>query len=521
MPTMPEKSFSTLLKDLPVTETRGSLDQVIGNIRFDSRECDGSSLFVALSGLHVDGNDFISDAEARGAKAVICNRMPEKASANVAYAVVPNTRHALSRVSAALFSEPSTRIPVIGVTGTDGKSSTVYMIDQLFAALGEESGFLSTVARKIDIAVEKNPYRQSTPEAPQIHQALFEMIENGKRFAVLESTSHGLSEKTGRLKDVAYQAAVFTNLSHEHLEFHGSFEQYRSDKANLFRALDRNVQGGEAAQDLPVFAVVNIGDPNAYYFRQATRKEVLTYGCDVEGADLMASDLVADMNGTSCVLHWGQEARKLRVPLVGAFNVENVLAALLTVAKLLEQDPLDVAEHVQGLRALPGRMRRVTGEGAPFALIVDYAHTPGAFERVLPMVKETTPGRLITLFGSAGERDTLKRPIQGTIAGSFAEVVILTDEDPRLEEPMQILEEIAAGVREQWSSTGSPGTLELIPDRREAIARAISIAEEGDTILCLGKGHEATIEYSDGPIAWNEEEVARMLLEDAGIEVNR
>ncbi|MFW6215178.1 MAG: UDP-N-acetylmuramoyl-L-alanyl-D-glutamate--2,6-diaminopimelate ligase [Alkalispirochaetaceae bacterium] len=521
MPTMPDKSFSTLLKDLPVTERRGNLEVSVGNIRFDSRECDERSLFVALEGIHVDGNDYVADAVSRGARAVICSRMPERASDSVAYALVPNTQHALSRVSAALYDEPSRKMPVIGVTGTDGKSSTVYIIDQLFSAFGEESGFLSTVARKIDIEVEKNPYRQSTPEAPQIHEALFEMIEHGKRFAILESTSHGLSEKTGRLMDVAYQAAVFTNLSHEHLEFHGSFEQYRSDKANLFRALDRSVNQREIAQELPVFGVVNLADPNAYYFRQATRQEVLSYGADVEGADLKATAIEPDMNGTSCILHWGQEARRVRIPLVGAFNVENVLAALLTVATMLEQDPLDLADHVRGLSPLPGRMSRITGESAPFTLIVDYAHTPGAFERVLPMVKHTTRGRLITVFGSAGERDRLKRKLQGRIAGSYAEVVVLTDEDPRLEAPMAILEEISSGVREQWDSTGSPGRLELIPDRREAIARAIDLAEEGDTILCLGKGHESTIEYADGPLPWNEEEVCRQLLGESKIEVRR
>ena len=521
MPTMPQQPFSALLKDVPVTEQRGPSDPLIRSIAFDSRNCVEGSLFVALPGFHVDGHDYIDEAVRRGAGAVLCNRLPEALSPKVAYAVVPNTQHALSRASSAFYSEPSRRLPVVGVTGTDGKSTTVYLIDQLLEAVGEECGFLSTVARKVDIGVEKNPYRQSTPEAPQIHEALFEMVENGKRFAVLEATSHGLSEKTGRLMDVVFQAAVFTNITHEHLEFHGTFERYRSDKANLFRALDRTKSLSEHDVDVPVFGVVNEGDPNGYYFKQATRREVFTYGCNVESADLEATEINGDLTGSSCLLRWGKEARRIRVPMVGTFNVENTLAALLTVAKLLDQDPLDVAEHVSSLRSLPGRMRRVTAESAPFNLIVDYAHTPGSFERVLPMIKERTEGRLIVVFGSAGERDLQKRPIQGSLAATYAEELILTDEDPRLEDSTEILEQIGAGVREQWDSTGAKGVLDLIPDRTAAIEAAIERAKPGDTILCLGKGHESSIIYADGPRPWDEEEVARELLTKHGYEVSR
>jgi UDP-N-acetylmuramoyl-L-alanyl-D-glutamate--2,6-diaminopimelate ligase len=516
---MPQQPFSTLLKNIPVSEQKGPENPTISSIAFDSRECVEGSLFVALPGFHVDGHDYIDDAIRRGARAVICTALPQELSSRVAYAVVPNSQHALSRAASAFYGEPSRKLPVVGVTGTDGKSTTVYLINQLLEAAGEECGFLSTVARKVDIGVEKNPYRQSTPEAPQIHEALYQMAEHGKRFAVLEATSHGLSEKTGRLMDVVFQAAVFTNITHEHLEFHGTFERYRSDKANLFRALDRTPALAEHDVDLPIFGVVNEADPNAYYFKQATRREVLAYGFDAEEADLYATNLETDLNGSSCVLHWGNEARRVRIPMVGSFNIENAMAALLAVAKLLDEDPLDLAEHLDSLRPLPGRMRQVTAAGAPFSLIVDYAHTPGAFERVLPMIKESTEKRLIVVFGSAGERDLQKRPIQGSIAATYAEVVILADEDPRFEDSMTILEQIAAGVEEQWESTGAKGTLELIPDRTEAIDRAIKLAEPGDTVLCLGKGHESSIIYSDGPRPWDEEEAARELLVKHGYEV--
>ena len=251
------------------------------------------------------------------------------------------------------------------------------------------------------------------------------MIENGKRFAVVEATSHGLSEKTARLKDVAFHVAVFTNITHEHLEFHGSFERYRSDKANLFRALDRTA-ARRRDLDYPVFGVVNHDDPNAYYFRHATRQRVYTYSVRDPEADLYAGGLKPDMRGTSCLVHWGRESRETRVPLPGPFNVENVLAAVLATALILDRNPLDVLDVVGGLKGLPGRMQVVSHE-APFSPVVDYAHTPGAFEKVLPLVKGYTTGRLIVVFGSAGERDIDKRPMQGELAARHADSVILTD----------------------------------------------------------------------------------------------
>lgn len=505
--------LSKLLDRFPVLDRWGGDDPLISRIVYDSRTAEDGSLFVALPGVHVDGHDYVQDAVSRGAAAVICERQPDPMPDHVPVVRVSDARQVMSALSARLYDHPSRSIPVIGVTGTDGKSSTTYLIDQLFGLLDEESGFISTALIKRDLKLEKNPFRQSTPEAPEIHGFLREMIENGKRLAVVEATSHGLSELTGRLRDLVFHVAVFTNITHEHLEFHGSFERYRSDKANLFRSLDRARQL-KRDSEFPVFGVVNADDPNAYYFRQATRQQIYTYSVKDPSADLYASDLEPDVRGTACVVHWRREAREVRVPLPGPFNVENVLAAVLTVARLLERNPLDVLDVVPMLKSLPGRMQIVT-DSLPFVPIVDYAHTPGAFEKVLPLVKGYTPGRLVVVFGSAGERDTAKRAMQGALAARYAELVVLTDEDPRGEDRMAILEDIAAGCDAERPELRQDGNLHLIPDRRAAIAFAVRNARAGDTLMFLGKGHESSIIYADQSLDWDEARVVREVIEES------
>lgn len=499
---MLQNPLSRLIDKYPLVERVGSGDPVISEICYDSRHASPTALFVALPGVHVDGHRFIPDAIEHGCRAVVCETLPEDIHPEVVYIKVTSSRTAMSSLSARLYDHPSRTIPVVGVTGTDGKSSTTYFIDQLLTRLDEESGFISTALIKRDLRLEKNPFRQSTPEAPELHALLREMIDAGKRFAVVEATSHGLSEKTGRLRDIEFGVAVFTNITHEHLEFHGSFEQYRSDKANLFRALDRTASRRGSAES-PIFGVVNLDDPNAYYFRHATRQPVYTYSVSNPDADLYAADLRPDMHGTDCIVHWRGETRALRVPLTGPFNVENVLAAVLAVALLLERNPLDILDSVSDLRALPGRMH-VVDHQLPFTPIVDYAHTPGAFEKVLPMMRGYTKGRLIVVFGSAGERDREKRAMQGMLATRHADVVVLTDEDPRGEDPTTILEEIADGCRREDPDMVAQNRLLLIPDRREAIRAALQRAEPEDTLMFLGKAHESSIIYADGPHEWDE-----------------
>lgn len=511
---MAEMQLARLTGHCPIIASAGSGDPLIRRLVYDSRHAGPDTLFFAVPGQHVDGHDYIHHAVGAGAPAVVCEQMPAETVPGVVYLQVANTRQTLSMLAARFHGHPSKEIPLVGITGTDGKSTTTWIMDQLLSRLELDSGFLSTVLIKKGSRPEKNSFRQSTPEAPEIHAFLREMVDNGKDIALVEATSHGLSERTARLRDVYFHAAVLTNINHEHLDFHGTFEQYRSDKANLFRALDRTA---DRLRDSPwpIFGVVNQDDPNAYYFLNATKQPVLTYSVGNHEADLVATDLVPSADRTRCIIHWRREAREVEIPLAGPFNVENVLAAVLTVANLLDRNPLDILEVVPYLEPLAGRMHIVSRD-TPYVPIVDYAHTPAAYEKLLSLIREYTENRLIVLFGSAGERDVAKRPMQGAIAARYADIVILADEDPRGDDPMRIVEDIAAGCDAENAALRREGRLIIELERRTAIRRAIAMAEPGDVLLFLGKGHEGNIIYADHSVEWDEAQVVAQEIAAAG-----
>jgi len=483
---------------------RGDPSVGVRGMAYDSRRVQAGDLFAALTGLHTDGHRFVEQAIERGAAAVLHQTELGTYQDRVAYIQVPDSRQAMSALAAALYDHPSRELSVIGVTGTDGKSTTVWLIHQLLEALGKPCGFISTVQVKTHSAVKKNPLRQSTPEAPDIQRMLRRMVEAGKRYSVIEATSHGLSARTGRLSTVEFAAAVCTNISHEHLEFHGSFDQYRSDKANLFRGL--SAEG---------FGVVNLDDPNHQYLIDQSAAPVLGYGIENSAADLYAAKIRSDLSGSSFTLQNRFGAQPARINLPGAYNLANLLAAAVTVLRLVPVQLEDLVRLFPDLQGIPGRMEQVTA-GQPFQVIVDYAHTPQSFSQLFPLVRTHTEGRLIAVFGSAGERDVEKRPLQGQLAARFCDIVVLADEDPRGEDPVAILEEIAAGCRQEDPGRREGENLFLIPDRRQAIARAFTLAGAGDTVLLLGKGHEESIIYADGPIQWQEGKTARQILGEMG-----
>jgi UDP-N-acetylmuramoyl-L-alanyl-D-glutamate--2,6-diaminopimelate ligase len=501
----PAVPLRSLLDDVPVLELRGDAATPVTGISYDSREARPGHLFAALEGVHADGHRFIGDALARGAAAVLHSRPLAEAAAGVAYVRVADTRRSLSPVAAAFHGRPSRRLKVIGVTGTDGKSSTTWFIHQLLGFAGRRSGFLSTVSFQPGDEPVKNPFRQSTPEAPEVHGMLAEMAAGGREFAVVEATSHGLSDRTNRLGDVLFDAGVLTNVTHEHLEFHGTFDRYRSDKANLFRRLGRPKD-----VDCPRFGVVNADDPSAAYFREAATVPVYSYSA-VHLADLFAADVRHDLAGTTLRLCTAAGSREARIGFPGPFWVENALAALLGASRMLTADPLELAPQVARLTRVTGRMDYVS-LGQPFDVVVDYAHTPGAFERLFPWVREVSRGRIIVVFGSAGERDPGKRPMQGRVASRWCDIVVLTDEDPRGEDRIAILGEIAAGCEGKRRGTD----LFLEPDRPAAIRLAFGLARPGDVVLLLGKGHEGSIIGPEGSAAWDERAEAERALREGG-----
>ncbi|QEN07036.1 UDP-N-acetylmuramoyl-L-alanyl-D-glutamate--2,6-diaminopimelate ligase [Oceanispirochaeta crateris] len=499
------KTIKKIFKDIEIQNQRGDMDLEISSLEYDSRSVGPGTLFFALEGVHTDGHKYIDQAIHQGASGVVYSHDLDFFSEGVCYLKVKNTRQALSPASAAFYDYPSKKLKVIGVTGTDGKSTTVSFIHQLLVMEGRKSGFLSTVNYQVGRTIQANPYRQSTPEAPHIHKILREMVDNGLEYAVLEATSHGLSVKNSRLADVDFDVAVLTNVTHEHLEFHGTVEQYRLDKANLFKKI-------AVSSSEETFGVVNDDDQwSEIYMDAVGEKPVFLYSLKNKDADLWCSDYKSDERGIALTFNLPNGKKKSRLNMPGLFNVENAMAALLVVSEILEEDALELLENVPKLVGVEGRMTPINGT-MPFSVLVDYAHTPGSFEKILPLVKSDVQGKLIVLFGSAGERDIEKRSEQGEIADDYADIIILSDEDPRGDDPMDILKDIAEGI----TSKDPDKNLFLIPDRREGMKKAIELASEGDMILTLGKGHESSIIYEDGPHPWKEADVLKSLLKEAG-----
>jgi len=504
-----KQKLSMLSSGLELLSKNWGTDPVISGLAYDSRRVKQGNIFVALRGEHTDGHRFLEQAFKQGAVAFVVEDRQALASLALPYVVVPDCRQALSSLAARLYGFPSQDLYVIGVTGTDGKSTTVYFIYQLLTALGFKAGFISTVSLQAEAGLEDNPFRQSTPEAPEIQEFLARLKTCGKEIAVVEATSHGLSSKTCRLKDVIFDAGVFTNLGHEHLEFHGTYEDYRESKARLFKSLAQRT--GKKKSFLRI-AFINLDDPQAEFFSQACGSiPVWTYALKNTWARLRAFDLKVLPEGTSFKVTDRLVIEDVFLPVAGLFNVENFLASLISVAGITGISWQEIAKLARRLKLPKGRMESVVC-GQPFRVLVDFAHTPQAFGKLLPIMKKETAGRLIVVFGSAGERDLGKRQMQGELACRYADLVILTDEDPRGEPSLKILNEIAQGCKDKKEGEN----LFLIPDRHKAIQKAFLLAKEQDTVLLLGKGHEKSIIYQNYVRPWDEKEVAQEILAGMG-----
>ena len=505
-----------------LAERQGEGDPLITALEYDSRKAQPGSLYFALPGLHTDGHVYINDAIAAGAAVVVHEAEVNEKKPGIIYLKVNNSRFAMSPIAAAFYGFPSRRLMVAGVTGTEGKSTTVYLIWQLLRLMGKKAGFFSTVQHSDGSGAgigdaQWNPEHQTTPEATAVQRMLWEMAENGCAYAVVEASSHGLSPRTNRLGDVIFDAAAFTNVAHEHLEFHGTWEQYRDDKANLFRALDHKY----AKTGVTPLAVINADDGSAGFFAGVTKRAKLSFSVNGKDADmsLRAIESSAFGNWYNAYISADNAAIEIRDRLPGAFNAGNVLAALLVVSGLTGVPVREIAPLCPRLLPVRGRMTAIN-KGQPFEVLVDYAHTPSSFNTIFPPLRERvnrngSGGRIITLFGSAGERDTQKRAEQGKIAAVYSDFIILTDEDPRGDPPMDILNDIAAGVY-----AGKPDfftrddNLFLIPDRPAAIRKAVSLARPGDIVLLLGKGHENTIIYQDHVMPFDEIAEAERALDE-------
>ncbi len=476
-------SLDRILADFPLKILAGQgNDTHINKVVADSRQVESGMLFVACTGKSVDGHRYIPEAIAKGAAAVV----GEQPLSNlvVPYIQVENSRQALPYLAAAFYGYPARRLTMIGVTGTDGKTTTCNLIYQVLLAAGYKAGLISTVNAVIGNQILDTGLHVTTPEPSDMQRYLAMMIDAGLTHVVLESTSHGWAQY--RVDACEFDIGVITNITHEHLDYHGSFENYRAAKARLLLSLGETMP---KQQGNPRLSVLNRDDLSYDYLSNLVHGPQTSYGLDLS-AEFHAIDIICNPSG----IQFTVVGRDFRIPvkssLIGTFNVSNCLAALTTTLGGLKINPETVVHGIAALTGIPGRMERID-LGQPFIAIVDFAHTPNALRVAIETARRMTDKRVITIFGSAGSRDREKRFLMAKVSTELADMTILTAEDPRTDSLDDILEEMAAGANASGGREGK--TFWRIPDRRTAIRLGIKMAAAGDIVIACGKGHEQSM----------------------------
>lgn len=518
-----QKSLQHLFAELPLPFCMLNIPDVpITGISIDSRAVTPGHLFVAMKGGSADGHDYISKAIDNGAGAVVGDR--DIGGLPVPYVRLESPRRALTWIAAAFYDWPGRKLTVIGVTGTDGKTTTTNLIYQILLAAGIKAGMISTVNAVIGDEVLDTGFHVTTPDAHDVQRYLARMVEAGLTHVVLETTSHGWSQY--RVDACEFDIGVVTNITHEHMDEHGSYENYRAAKARLFSSLEIT---SEKPQGNPRLGVINRDDLQSFDFlndfirtaaaRRASLVKIrkLNYGLSEE-ADVRAVDVSYSPSG----IHFTAMSRDFSAPvsskLVGAYNVSNCLAALTATVYGLKVRPEIAAQGIASLEGIPGRMERID-MGQNFTAIVDFAHTPNALKvsleaarEMLSSKREGELGRVIAVFGSAGLRDKAKRRMMAETSAELADLTILTAEDPRTESLDGILEEMAAGARSKGGREGE--TFWRIPDRGEAIQFAFHLARAGDIVLFCGKGHEQSMCFGEREHSWDDRTALRAALSE-------
>ncbi len=455
----------------------GDADTEFFDVTTDSRQVQPGSLFIALRGYTVDGHTFVQDAVHAGAVAVMVE-MPLD-SLSCAQLVVPDTRLASAVAAAWFYGHPSQRMSVIGVTGTNGKTTTTHLIERVLRDAGHQTGLLGTIGKRIgDVTVD---VANTTPEAVELQSVLAEMVAADCEYAVMEVSSHALEER--RVAGTRFRTAVFTNLTQDHLDFHGTMENYRAAKGKLFSRLGNTYAADPRQMER---AVLNADDASTAYLLTQSVHESITYGIE-QSADVRASSVDVQPGGVSFhVALWTGEEADVSLQLTGRFNVYNALAAIAVGA--IEGLPLpQMVASLESVAGIPGRLERVVA-GQSFTVLVDYSHTPDSLENALQTVREFSKGRVLCVVGCGGDRDRGKRPLMAEVAARYSDLTLLTSDNPRTEDPVRILDDMEAGVKGKSLRPG--GRYERITDRREAIEKAVAEADGEDVILIAGKGHE-------------------------------
>jgi UDP-N-acetylmuramoyl-L-alanyl-D-glutamate--2,6-diaminopimelate ligase len=492
-------NFLQLLHGAEVLAQSG--DPSISGLEYDSRRVKPGDAFIAMRGEASDGNKFIDKAIAQGAVAIVSDSASQAPREGVAWAQVPHGRRALARLSANFYKRPAERLAVTGITGTNGKSTTAFLLEAILSAADRKSALIGTI--EYHVAGRILPAPHTTPEALELNRVLAEALGNGATETVMEVSSHALAQQ--RVYGIPFDVAVFTNLTRDHLDYHHSMEEYFAAKQILFEG---------CGTDPPRVAILNVGDEHGTKLVKVSKKygsKVLTYG--LKSADLRADKIDTTPRGTRFDLVTPEEVVPVFSPLIGKVNVYNILAASgAAYARGCKSDA--IARGIANLSRVPGRFERLDCK-QPFTVVVDYAHTDDALRNLTALAREFVEragqkGRVVTLFGCGGDRDRAKRPLMGEAAGRGSDFVVLTSDNPRSEDPLTIINDAMVGL--QRSST----KYEVEPDRKRAIALAIGKAGPGDIVLIAGKGHEKVQITREGSIPFDDAEVAHQVLRDAG-----
>jgi UDP-N-acetylmuramoyl-L-alanyl-D-glutamate--2,6-diaminopimelate ligase len=469
-----------------------ALDVPCSGVEYDSRKAKPGSVFVALPGQKADGAAFASQAVASGAVAIVSERQrPENVAAT--WVVVSNARLALAHLAAEFFQHPSRRMKVVGITGTNGKTTTSYLLQAIFEAAGTPCGLMGTVTYRI--GERQIAATRTTPEAPDVQLLMRQMVDVGSKACVMEVSSHALAMH--RVDGIQFAAAIFTNLTRDHLDFHQDMESYFAAKRRLFEILPADAPG-----------VINVDDPRGASLVDAVHRRV-TYAINRD-ADVMPGPLSFGLDGLAFEVRMPEGIAHVESRLVGRPNVYNILAAAATAAALgVGVDAIE--EGFRRLAGVPGRFELVSSSGDDITVVVDYAHTDDALRNLLETARPLASRRLITVFGAGGDRDRTKRPLMGMVAARLSDVVVITSDNPRTEDPLRIIEEVKLGAEPEMRQGNAQ--VVAMPDRREAIRHSIDRASMGDVVLIAGKGHEKYQEISGRVTPFDDVAVAREALE--------
>ena len=481
------KRLSELALLIPEAKLLGE-DVDISGIEHDSRKVTAKNLFVCMEGAHVDGHNFIGQAATNGAVAVLTTRQNFTPPENISAIIVPDMLNALAVIVPYFYDYPARAMRVIGVTGTNGKTTTTYLLKEIFSAAGFRVGLIGTI--QILIGDEIYPVRNTTPNVIDLQHVLADMQAKRIQVVIMEVSSHALAEH--RVAGVEFDTAIFTNLTQDHLDFHGTMRNYLRAKTRLFDMVSR--KGHKQNKT----AVINVDDAASVEVLKHCLCDKVTYGLG-SSANLRGAELDIRADGMKFKICGEFGVMNLGLHVTGLFNVYNVLAAF--GAALAEDIRPDVIKRaLENFKSVPGRFERIFSD-APFEVIVDYAHTPDGVKNVLETARQIVKGKVITVFGCGGDRDHSKRPIMGKLAAELSDIVIATSDNPRTEDPEKILDDVEAGIGDKVH--------ERITDRRAAIVRAIELAEAGDVVLILGKGHETYQLLNTGRIHFDDREVAK------------